>query len=113
MHILSVFTVFLLSVCSTLATYVNLESFNDGTYAYANYFTMDAEPSPQDQAAYAKAGYDEMVTLGANDGIETPNTMSAAWWPNRSGTGGTLILHSSIKVSHAHYLLTTSKAHMQ
>jgi hypothetical protein len=112
MHLLSAFTIILLSVCSTLAQYVNLEDFPDGTYAYANYFALDRQPSATAQGDYANAAYFEMVEKGNRAGIEVPSTMSAAWWPNRSGSGGTLILHSSIKVGHAQYLFTTSKAHM-
>jgi hypothetical protein len=114
MHILSVFTVILLSVCTALAVdYVNQQSYNDGTYAYLNYWPMSAAPTPQNKAAYARAAFEEMVRKGDASGIDPPNAMSVAWWPNRSGVGGTLILQSSIKVSHAQSLFTKSKAYMQ
>ena len=98
MHLLSVLALILLTACSALAQYVDLESFSDGTYGFTKYWAMDSEPHASTQAAYSRAAYDDMMRQSDQMGLRAPSTMSAAWWPNRNGRGGTMILHSSIKV---------------
>jgi hypothetical protein len=63
------------------------------------------EPSASDQANYAKAAYEEMKAHGDNTNLKTPNTMTAAYWPNPNGKGGTIMLHSSVKISRTQQLL--------
>jgi hypothetical protein len=102
MRMFSVLAVLLLSVCPSLAQIpLSLADYNDGTWAYSGYKQVAEEPSASQQAEYAKAGYEQMKAHGEEINLKTPNTMTAAYWPNPNGRGGTIILHSSITVSLA------------
>lgn len=100
MHILSFFAFILFSICAVSAQYVDLYDFPDGTYAYVKTFKFDQMPSERTQKGYSQGAYDEMKGKAADDGRVVPSTMSASYWPDADGRGGgTMILHSSIKVS--------------
>jgi len=101
MRIFSSFALILISICATVsAQYVDLYEFPDGTYGYVNQIRFDRTPGSSTQKTFTQDAYEEMKVKAADDGKLAPSTMGSAYLPDSTGNGGTLLLHSSIKVSH-------------
>jgi hypothetical protein len=107
MHAFSVLRFILLAICATfVAAAIDPVSYSDGTHGFAGYRRMSRRPHASDQAALAAQAYDRMQDDAYDMRYrtsQTPKVMAASWWPDRSGEGGTLVFHSSLKVNYVHH----------
>lgn len=113
MHILSFLAIIFFGLCALVAAQppqVQLYEFQDGTHAYVAHARYAYMPSDNQQRLLAQTEYNRAVQQAAFDGKVAPSAMSASWWPDRYGRGGTMILHSSIKVSLVVQLSTSVHA---